>query len=98
MRKATLPCDLSLIACFSDINVSHARYTGSSNIHLSTNLPRNFPVKDFLNQFRFDIIMVMSVWPTFLANPVAVGVKALSAEFAAASRNSAMTSATIHKI
>ena len=47
---ATLPCNLSLMACFADINVSqgsvatYARCGGSSNIHLTTNLPMNFPV------------------------------------------------------
>ena len=45
---ATLPCDLSLMACFADINGSQgglARCDGSFNIHLTTNLPRAFPVK-----------------------------------------------------
>jgi len=48
---ATLPCNLSLMACFADINVSqgslatHARCVGIFNIHLTANLPRNLAVK-----------------------------------------------------
>ena len=47
---ATLPCNLSLMACFAYIIVSqgsaatYARCDGSVNIHLTTNLPRNFAV------------------------------------------------------
>ena len=47
---ATLPCNLSLTACLAYIIVSqgsvatYARCDGSVNIHLTTNLPRNFPV------------------------------------------------------
>jgi len=46
---ATLPCNLSLMACFADINVSQgsvAAYAGCGgicNIHLTANLPRNLP-------------------------------------------------------
>ena len=46
---ATLPSNLSLMACFADINVSHgsvatyARF-GIFNVHLTENLPRNLPV------------------------------------------------------
>jgi len=49
----TLPCNLSLMACFADINVSQgsvatcARCGGIFNIHLTANLPRNLPVKFF---------------------------------------------------
>ena len=41
---ATLPCDLSLMACFADVNVSqgsvatYARCVGIFNIHLTANL------------------------------------------------------------
>jgi len=42
-----------------------ARCSGIFNIHLTTNLPRNLPVKFFLNRFLFDKIMVMSLWPHF---------------------------------
>jgi len=48
---AILPCNLSLVACFVGINVSqgsvatYARCDGIFNIHLTTNLPRNLPVK-----------------------------------------------------
>jgi len=47
---ATLPCNLSLMACFAGVNFSqgsvatYARCGGSFNIHLTTNLPRNLPV------------------------------------------------------
>ena len=64
---ATLPCNLSLMACFADINVSHgsvatyARCGGIFNIHLTTNLGRNLPVKLFLNRLRFDRIIFMSL-------------------------------------
>jgi len=50
---ATLPCNLSLIACFADIDVSqgsvatYAKWGGVVNIHLTANLPRNLPVKFF---------------------------------------------------
>ena len=50
---ATLPCNLSLIACFADINVSqgsvatYARCGGRCNVRLTTNLLRNLPVKIF---------------------------------------------------
>jgi len=47
----TLACNLSLMACFADINVSqgsvatYARCDGILNIHLTANLLRNLPVK-----------------------------------------------------
>jgi len=45
---ATLPCNLSLIACFADINVSQGsvvRYCGIFNNDFTANLPRDLPVK-----------------------------------------------------
>jgi len=48
---AILPCNLSLMVCFADINVSqgsvatYARCGEIVNIHLTTNLLRNLPVK-----------------------------------------------------
>jgi len=48
---ATLPCNLSLMACFADINVSqssvatYARYGRIFSMHLTANLSRNFPAK-----------------------------------------------------
>ena len=45
----TLPCNLSLMACFADVNVSqgsvatYARCDGMFNIHLTANLPGNLP-------------------------------------------------------
>jgi len=63
------------MACFADISVpqgsvaTYARCGGLFNIHISTNLPRNLAVKTFLNrflnQFRFDRIVAMSLWPYF---------------------------------
>jgi len=52
---ATLHSNLSLMACFVDINVSqssvatHARRGGIFNIPLTTNLPRNLLVKNFFS-------------------------------------------------
>ena len=74
---AIVPFNLSVMACFADINVSQgsvatcARCGGIFGIHLTTNLPRNLQVKkNFLNRLRIDRIMVMSLWPRFLAHPV----------------------------
>jgi len=39
-------------------------------MHLAANLPRNLPVKKIVNRLRFDIIMVISLWPRFLAHRV----------------------------
>jgi len=47
---ATLPCNLSLMACFTDINVLQgnvaifARCGETFDIRLTANLQRNFPV------------------------------------------------------
>jgi len=71
---AILLCNLSLMACFADINVSqgsvatYARCGGIVSIHLNTNLLRNLPVK-FFKRLRFDRIMVMSLWPHFFSPP-----------------------------
>ena len=73
---ATLPCNLSLLACFADINVSQgsvATYAMCGRIfsmHLIANLPGNLTVKKIVNRLRFDRIMVMSLWPRFFAHPV----------------------------
>jgi len=67
----TLPCNLSLMACFADINVSQGSVTtyamcgGICDIHLTANLPRNLPVKKFFNRLVIDRIIVMSLWPRF---------------------------------
>ena len=61
---ATLPCTLSLMACFADINISrgsvatYARCGGIFNNRSTTNLPRNL-------RLRFERILVMSLWPNF---------------------------------
>jgi len=49
---ATLPCNLSLMACFADIVsqgsvATYARCGEIFNIHLTANLLRNFPIKFF---------------------------------------------------
>jgi len=55
---ATLPCNLSLMTCFADINVSqgsvatYARCGGMFNIHLTANLPKNLPVKKILKSVK----------------------------------------------
>ena len=73
---ATLPCNLSLMACFADSNVSqgsvatYARCVGVFNMHLTGNLPRNLPVKKFCKWLTFDRIVVLSLWPHFLAHSV----------------------------
>ena len=64
------------MACFADINVSqgsvatYARCGGIFKMRLTANLPGNLPVKNFINWLRSDRIMVMSLWPRFLAHPV----------------------------
>jgi len=74
------PCNLSLMACFADLNVSqgsvaiYGRCGGIFVNHLTANLPRNLTVKNFLNRLRTDRIMVMSLWPRFLANPICTSV------------------------
>jgi len=50
---ATLPCNVSLMACFAGVNVSqgsvvtYARCSGIFDIHFTANLPKNLPVKFF---------------------------------------------------
>jgi len=70
---ATLPCNLSLMACFADMNVSqgsvatYVRCGGIFDIHLTANLPGNLTVKEFnfVNWLRFDRIKVTSLWLRF---------------------------------
>ena len=67
----TVPCNLSLLTCFDDINVSqgsvatYARRGGIFNMHFIANLSRNVRVKKIVNRLRFERIMVMSLWPRF---------------------------------
>ena len=63
------------MACFADITVSQGSMTTCArcgeicNIHLTTNLPGNLPVKKlFLNRFRFDR-MAVSLWSIFFGPP-----------------------------
>ena len=64
------------MACFADIGVSqgsvatYARFDGTLNMHLTANLLGNLPVKKIVNRLTFDRIMVMNLWPRFLAQPV----------------------------
>jgi len=54
----TLLCNLSSMSCFADINVSqgsvatYARCDGIFNICLTANLPRNLPVKFFVESVK----------------------------------------------
>jgi len=72
---ATLPCNLSLMACFADVNVSqgsvatYARCGRIFNIRLTTNLPRNLAVKYSLNRLTYDRMVVMSLWLCFFGPP-----------------------------
>jgi len=69
---ATLPCNLSLMACFGDTDISqgsvatYARCGGIFNIHLTANLLRNLPARTFFNRSTFYRIMVTAplFWPT----------------------------------
>ena len=63
---ATLPCNLALMACFANINVSQgsARCGGTFNMHLTANLQRNLRVKN-VNRLKYDRVVVMSLWPRF---------------------------------
>jgi len=71
---ATLPCNLSSVAnCFTDINFSQGSVATCKvqwDIHLTTNLPRNLPVK-FCNRFIFELRPRLC-GPTFLVHPVSV--------------------------
>ena len=64
------------MACFADITVSqggvatYAMCGGIFNIHLPANILRNLPVKKIVSWLRFHRIIVMSLWPAFLAHPV----------------------------
>jgi len=63
------------MACFADINVSqgsvatYARCGVICNMHV-TKFTKESSSEFFLNRLRFDRIMVMSLWPRFLAHPV----------------------------
>jgi len=48
---------------------TYARCGGSFNIRLTTNLSSYFVVNFFLNRFRFNRILVMSLWLHFLGLP-----------------------------
>ena len=66
-----LPCNLSLIACFADINVYKAVWQHMQGVVglLVTSLLQILPVKKIVNRLRFDKIMVISVCPHFFAPP-----------------------------
>ena len=77
-RVATIPCNLSLMARFADINVSqgsvatNARSGGIVYSQLTANLPGNLPVKNIVNRLRLDRIRVQVCVPTFLRHPAAI--------------------------
>jgi len=72
---ATLPCNLSLLACFADIVsqgsvATYARCGGIFDTYLTANLLRNLPVKKFLKSVKnWQNYGHESVAP-FLAHPV----------------------------
>jgi len=74
LQTAILPCNLLLISCFADINVlrgsvaTYARCSGTFNIHLTANLPKNLQWKNFWNRLRFDRIMLWVCGRTFSAH------------------------------
>jgi len=73
---ATLPCNLSLMACFADINVSqcsvakYARCGGMFNIILTANLLRNLSVNKKCKLVRIWQNYGHESVATFLAHPV----------------------------
>jgi len=77
---ATLPCNLSLITCFSAFmfhKVVWKHMQGAMGF-LITNLLQIyqgiFQWKKFVNRLRFDRIIAMSLWPHFLTHPVVLMV------------------------
>jgi len=66
---ATLPCNLSLIACFLTLMFYKVTWQHMQGVvrFLITSLlqiySEIFPWVNFMNRFRFDRIMVMSLWP-----------------------------------
>jgi len=60
----------------SDINDSqgsvatYARSDGMYNDHFTVNLPTDLSMKKIVNRSKVDRIMVVSLWPHFLAYPV----------------------------
>jgi len=61
------------MACFADINVSQgsvATYAMYGGIFNTLQIYQGiFQWKKFLNRLRFDIIMVMSLWPRIFGPP-----------------------------
>ena len=73
---ATLPCNLLLMDCFADRNVSqgsaatYARCGAIFNIQLTTKfIEESSSEIVFKNRFRFDKIVAMSLWPHFFGPP-----------------------------
>jgi len=70
---ATLPCNLSLIACFLTLMFSQATCSVAIDIRsgwmfnnqFTANLQRNLTAINFVNRLRFDRIISMSLWPHF---------------------------------
>ena len=65
---ATLPCNLSLMACFADINVGTV-----ATCKVGWDFQYPFNCNFFKNRLIFDRIVVMSLWPGFLAHPAEAG-------------------------
>ena len=77
LKYTTLHCNLSLMACFADINVSQgsvATYTRCGEVRwypfICKFTKKSSSEKKCVNRLRFDRIMVMSRWPSFLAHRV----------------------------
>jgi len=54
---------------------TYARSGGTFNSQFTTHLPKNLPVKNFINRLRFDRIMAVSLWPHFLAQGLYMELK-----------------------
>ena len=66
---ATLPCNLSFIACFLTLllhRATYARCGGIYNNHFTVNLLHNFPVKTNENRLRLDQSAATFSWTTVL--------------------------------
>ena len=83
----TLLCNLSLMSCFANMDVSqgsvatYARWGWIFNIHLTANLPRIFQLISFWNRLRFERIMVVSLWPHFFDPPCTIRLLRMECKF-----------------
>ena len=75
--ETTLPFNLLLMDCFADINVSQGSVVYNiCKVQWDFKYPFNCKFQKEssngrkLNRLRFDRIVIMSLWPRFLAHPV----------------------------